>query len=100
MAEKKINVFPSENANAPLVVVNATGDEGEIIYNAIGEPGMKERLYIMQSATELRWLLYGISIGMMIFPLGHPCLFSGMESLSEAWLTGMLQSFPALSYLE
>ena len=37
MAEKKINVFPSENANAPLVVVNATGDEGEIIYNAIGD---------------------------------------------------------------
>ena len=31
MAEKKINVFPSENANAPLVVVNATGDEGETI---------------------------------------------------------------------
>ena len=36
MAEKKISVFPSENTRAPLVVVNATGNEGEDIHNAIG----------------------------------------------------------------
>ena len=66
----------------------------------LSEPGMKERLYIMQSAIRLRWLLYVILIGMMIFPLGLLGLFSGKESLSEAWLTGMLQSFPAPSYLE
>ena len=37
MAEKKISVFPSENTRAPLVVVNATGNEGEDIHNAIGD---------------------------------------------------------------
>ena len=83
MAEKKISAFPSENTRAPLVVVNATGNEGEDIHNAISDRASLVAVWNLDWNDDLSpWL------AQPVFRNGDP--FGGMADGYAAELSGTI----------